>query len=681
MSAFGIDLGTTISSIGQADDSGRVTLFALRDGSPRLRSVVTIDTDGEIKVGEEAQRLAPLDPDRSFAFFKRSMGTSWEVTEAGRTWTAPQLSAEVLKALAEDAALACGRRPTQAVVTIPAYFGDDARRATQEAAALADLEVLALLHEPTAACLAHRPERDRTRTILVYDLGGGTFDVSVVRFGRDGDEVLATAGDDRLGGKDWDDVLVDLVAERLFDTIGVDARDDLSVTAELQERAREAKHALSRMPRTSITLHVGGRAQRVEITQEEFEGLASPLFARTEALVERVLADVGAHATLDEVLLVGGSSRMPRCRAALERTTGLPARSGVDPDAAVAHGAAIAARAASAAPRPGLPGLPPPRQVRDVTAHALGFVVLSSDGSRYVNEVMIARNAPIPALETKRQRLDVPRDGSGILDIHMLQGEATRPLDTNPLGRWTFERVPGHRRGHVEIDVSYAYDEQGIVHVSAAVNGGALDPPAIDRDDRDLRWTDEDPATHAVPELAVALVIDVSGSMSGGKLSEAQDACCGFVDVLEEAGVGDHVALVAFGSSAALLAAVGTAPAQVRRAARGLGIQGSTNLAEGLRVGWGAIGEGGGRRVLVVLTDGHPDSAGAAMSQRETIVRGEGEIIARGVQGADQGFLRQLATGGGELLGAGELVSSFRGIAQQLAGAGAGARTALGRVR
>ncbi len=471
MIAVGIDLGTTISSIGQADDGGHVTLFPLRDGSPRLRSVVTIDEGGEIKVGEEAQRLAPLDPDSSFSFFKRSMGTTWKVTAGDRTWTAPQLSAEVLRALADDAALAVGERPRRAVVTIPAYFGDDARRATQEAAALADLEVLALLHEPTAACLAHRSRGDGTSTVLVYDLGGGTFDVSVVRFGAGCDEVLATAGDDRLGGKDWDDVLVDLVADRVYETLGADARDDLSVLAELQERAREAKHALSRMPRTAVTVHAAGRAHRVEVTRDEFEGLAGGLFARTEELVERVLVDVGGRAVLDEVLLVGGSSRMPRCRTALERTTGLTPRTGVDPDAAVAHGAAIAASEAVTPARSGVGGLAIARKVRDVTAHALGFVVVSSEGSRYVNEVMIQRNAPIPAAETKRQRLAVPRGGSGLLDVYMLQGEALRPLDTNPLGRWTFERVPGHRSGHVDIDVSYAYDEHGVVHVSAAVGG------------------------------------------------------------------------------------------------------------------------------------------------------------------------------------------------------------------
>jgi len=678
MTAFGIDLGTTISSIGRADEAGRVTLFSLRDGSPRLRSVVTIDETGDIKVGEEAQRLAPLDPDSSFSLFKRSMGSAWSVSAGDRTWSAPELSAEVLKALAADTADACGERPRQAVITIPAYFGDDARRATLEAAALADLEVLALLHEPTAACLAYRSDGKRASTMLVYDLGGGTFDVSVVRFGGDGDEVLATAGDDHLGGKDWDDVLVDLVAERVEATLGADVRDDLSVMAELQERARDAKHVLSRMPRTALTLHAAGRAHRVEVTQQEFESLAAGLFARTEELVARVLDDIGGPGALDEVLLVGGSSRMPRCRSALENTTGLTPRVGVDPDAAVAHGAALAANDVAAA-RGSAAGMRIVRKVRDVTAHALGFVVLSSDGSRYVNEIMIRRNAPIPATETKRHRLAVPRGDAGQLDVHMLQGEAQRPLDTNPLGRWTFERVPGDRRGHVDVDVSYMYDEHGVVHVSASVGGTSLDAPTIDRDDRDLRWTDEDPAAHATPELAVALVIDVSYSMEGAKLAEAKDACCGFVDVLEDAGAGDHVALIAFGTRGRMLSPLGTRPDDVRRAARRLGPESYTNLASGLKVAWRALRGASGRRVLVVLTDGEPDDRKAALAERSSIVRDEGEIIARGVQGADQQFLNELATGGGELLDAGELVSSFRGIAQQLAG---GARAGMmGRSR
>ncbi len=681
MTAVGIDLGTTISSIGLAGDRANVTLARLRDGSPRLRSVVAVEPDGRIVVGDEAQSLAPLDPDNAFAFFKRRMGTTWEVPGGGRRWTAPQLSAEVLKALLADAAADFGTRPTRAAVTIPAYFGDDARRATLEAGELAGLDVIALPHEPTAACLAYEPDRDRTTTQLVYDLGGGTFDVSVVRFTPTGAEVLATAGDDQLGGKNWDDVLVDLIADQVEEQTGFDVRDDVAAITDLLERARDAKHVLSSLQRTAVTLSVGGAMRRAELTRHQFEAVAAPLFRKTEALVEQVLDDVGGPSAIDAVLLVGGSSRMPQCRTAVVKTTGIEPRYGVDPDAAVAIGAALVARDHERPPRAraAVGHLASRNTVRDVTAHALGFVVIAADGSRYINEIMIKRNDPIPATETKRHRLSVGRGDAGVLDVYMLQGEAERPLDTNALGRWTFEGVLGDGKGRANVDVAYEYDTDGVVRVSASVAGRVLGSPRVDRDDRDLRWTDEDPASHSVPALAVGLVIDVSGSMSGGKLDEAKRACVGFIDVLEEAGCGDRIVLVPFGSSAAVASALGGSADQARKATQALGVAGSTNMAHGLEVAWAALAREPGRRVLVVLTDGSPNDRVTTLRQRDAVLRGDGEIIARGVQGADHRFLKQL-DGGSELLGSGELVSSFRGIAKQLARS-SGGHVGLGRRR
>lgn len=680
MTAVGIDLGTTISSIARMDQGGNASLACLRDGSPRLRSVVAVAAGEKITVGDEAQSMAALEPDSTFAFFKRRMGTPWQIPLGSRTWSAAQLSAEVLKAIVVDAEAEFGTRPTKAAVTIPAYFGDDARRATIEAGELAGLEVIALPHEPTAACLAYEPDASRTTTQLVYDLGGGTFDVSVVQFSPEGIEVLATAGDDQLGGKDWDDVLVDLIADQIEAQTGYDARDDSIATADLLERAREAKHALSALQRTAVTMQIDRGLHRVEVTREQFERVAAPLYAKTEALVERVIHDVGGRSAIDAVLLVGGSTRMPQCRVALLRSTGIEPRTGVDPDAAVVIGAARVARDHEEASRPQTAGLLTARRVvQDVTAHALGFVVLSPDGTRYVNEVMIERNARIPAKQTKRHELPVGRNDDGVLDVYMLQGEASRPIQTNGLGRWTFDGVPGNRKGKVDVDVAYEYDEDGVVRVSATVGGQQLGDPRIDRSDRDLRWTEEDPASHSTLDLAVALVIDVSGSMSGGKLQEAKAACLEFINVLDEAGVGDRIALVPFGSSAHLTAPLGGSPDGVRRAAQALSVTGSTNLQAGLSTAWGALGEAKGRRVLVVLTDGSPDNREAALAERDVIVKGDGEIIARGVSGADEGFLKKLDSGG-ELLGAGELAGSFRGIARQLAGHGAGAGL-LGRRR
>lgn len=663
----GIDLGTTLSLLGVVDEAGRTTLARTRDGGPRLRSVVHIAGDGSATVGEAAQRLAPLEPDNCFAFFKRWMGTEWRV-DAGPSSLGPEeLSGFVLDALREDAAAAIGLTPRRAVITIPAYFGDDARRATQRAGELAGLEVVALLHEPTAACMAVDKRDGAARTVLVYDLGGGTFDVSVVRFEGECAEVRATAGDHRLGGKDWDDALVQLVAEQIVSESGDDPRDDPAVLAELQERCREAKHTLSRLERAGVSIFAGGRTHRLEIERADFVAATTTLLARTEEIVAQVVDEIGGAGAIDDVLLVGGSTRMPGCRDVVVRVTGREPAGGVDPDEAVVAGAALVARTAAGADAAGTIA----RRMRDVTAHALGFVVVAADGSRYVNEVMISRNAPIPAVATKRHRLDVAPGGLGELHVHMLQGEAERPLDAEPLGRWSFADVPAGNAGRVDVDVTYRYDRDGVVHVAAAVGGRELAAPEIARDDRDLRWTDEDPARHGVPAVAVALVIDVSGSMEGAKLDQAMAACRGFVDEFEQAGMGDRVAVVTFGSDARVVARVGDEPAGVRRALASVACAGSTNMAAGLATGGEELHAQEGEHVVVLLTDGYPDNESAALAARTQLVERDVRIIARGVDGANEGFVRQLATGDGEMLDLAGLTRGFRGIAQQLARDGA----------
>ncbi|HWC09523.1 MAG TPA: Hsp70 family protein, partial [Solirubrobacterales bacterium] len=563
-----------------ADEAGRVSFARTRDGGPRLRSAVAFAATGPV-VGEAAVRLAAVEPDTSFAFFKRSMGSDWEV-EAGDRLLRPQdLSAEVLKALAEDAGETFGTVPRQALLTIPAYFGDDARRATQEAAELAGIEPLALSHEPTAACFANGAAT--SGTVLVYDLGGGTFDVSVVRHGEGGSEVLATLGDHRLGGKDWDDVMCELLVEGLDG--GHDPREDPALLAELQERAREAKHSLSRLPSTTVNVATPTGVERVEVERERFLARTAPLFAQTEEIVTRVLDDIGGQEKVDECLLVGGSTRMPPCAEIVERLSGRAPAGGVDPDEAVARGAAAAAAARTAAPGAlaasagGAPGAL--MRIRDVTAHALGFVVVSAAGDRYLNQVMIPRNAPIPASASKCHSLDV-RDAHGSLEVHMLQGGAERPLDNQPIGCWRFEGIAAAGRGPVAVDIAYEYDEDGIVQVSASADGRPLGEPAIDREDRDLRWTDEDPGSHRqAGELAVALVIDTSSSMAGPRLEEAKKALAGFVEVLDDAGLGDRIALIAFHSGAERAAGLGDGAERVRAAAQRLQAAGSTDMEAG----------------------------------------------------------------------------------------------------
>ncbi len=674
MSSIGIDLGTTISLLGVQREDGRVAVISTRDGGRRLRSVVHVATDGVTTVGEAAQRLAALDPDAVFAFFKRSMGKDWKVMSAGREWTPQDLSATILDALLEDAAGELGERPTRAVVTIPAYFGDAARRATLQAADSIGLEVITLLHEPTAACIASRAQIAGDRTILVYDLGGGTFDVSVVAFHGDRTEVLATAGDHRLGGKDWDELIVEIVADHLSGELDDDPRDDPFVLAELQERAREAKHALSRLERTAVTLHAGGRVHRVEIDRASFWARGQALFDRTAELIAKVLEDIGGPDLIDGVLLAGGSTRMPPCAEVLRSATGREPLAGIDADEAIVRGAAMLAATSlttQTTPRGNLAG-----GISDVTAHALGFVVVSADGSRYVNQVMITRNTTLPANATKRHQLHLgSTPEERVLSVYMLQGEAARPLDTEPLGAWAFSNIPGDARGTVEVDVSYSYNSDGVVEVSATLNGSPLPPPQIDRDDRDLAWTEGEPSRTVAADLVTVLTIDVSGSMTGSKLAEAKTACLGFIDELENAGVADRLAVVSFGSDARTILSLGGSPSVARRAVRALAAGGTTNLAAALRNAKTELSSQAGRRVVVVLTDGAPDDRAGALAARDRLVESEVDLIARGVAGADQEFLDALATGDGELVGEGGLDGSFRGIARQLLSTGAVSKT------
>lgn len=340
---------------------------------------------------------------------------------------------------------------------------------------------------------------------------------------------------------------------------------------------------------------------------------------------------------------------MPRCTTLLEEVTGLQARGGIDSDLAVARGAAIAATSYShggplsasagrgavagmgAGSEAAVPSLAM-SEVREVTPFALGFVVVSGDGSRYINEVMIERNSPIPTSRTKRLTLQLRGRAIPSLEIHMLQGGAPRPLDTQPLGSWTFEDIgaPHGGKSSVAVQVSYEYDGDGVAAVSARVEGKMLSPPVIDRADRDLRWTEEDPSARSTKSVAAALVIDTSGSMAGEKLTEAQRALAGFIDVLEEAGVGEQIALITFSNGASVNGGIGSSPTRLREGLALLSATGGTDMAAGIAAAGHELPEGLDRRFVVILTDGIPNDPSAAMAERNRLVREEISILARG---------------------------------------------------
>jgi molecular chaperone DnaK (HSP70) len=652
-------------------DTG-VRVFPAGSDQRGIPSVVLIDDSG-ILVGDEAKHSAVLYPDRTFAFFKRDMGVAETArTVDGQPWSPTQLSAEVLRALVGHVQRHDGELPGQCVITVPAYFGDAARRATIEAGERAGLEVLELIHEPTAAALAFGFERASAgaRTVLVYDLGGGTFDVSLVRIGDGEMEVIATDGDHELGGKDWDDVLIGIVADRFNERHGIDPRWDSGATADLRERCEGAKRSLSKMPQTSIAVVADGVSDRIPVTRTDFEEMTAALLGRTETLLQQVLADASVDwDAIAATVLVGGSTRMPACGELIARVSGRAGTRGIDPDTAVVHGAAmVAARARAgiaiatenrdAAVRQQLPKL------KDITAHALGFVVINDAGDRYVNEVMIRRNAALPSLVTKLKRLE---QGIEELDIYVLQGHQERPLATESLGRFRFRAVPGAER-HRDVEITFMYDSDGIVRVQATACGQTLGAPDHNPADCDLSWTDEDPRDLAHSLLDAALLIDCSGSMSGRRIDEAKESCADFARLVGDL-PGARVGLVSFASGARIEAPLSEAPGPVVAAARRLSVYGGTDLSAGLEAAPKLFDRDDGRRVIVVVTDGEPNSTDSARAAAAACHAAGIEIVTVGVSGADMAFLGSISTADKDSIFTDDMKGTLRAIARSLTGA------------
>ncbi len=416
MSTFvGIDLGTTNSVVAHRNAYGRPEVIANRDGQNITPSVIYFGTEPPA-VGQEAKELARLGDSEIASFFKPHMGSAlFQLQFHGRTYSATDLSALVLARLKSDAETALGQAVDRAVITVPAYFGDAQRKATIEAGNAAGFDVLRIINEPTAATLAYGLNKTglADETVLIYDLGGGTFDVTIARITPDDIAVLATAGDHDLGGKNWDDRIATFLAEQFAADTGFDPLDDPVALNEVLVRSEQAKWTLSERSSARVTLQLGTQRKSFELSRAEFEAMTYPLMDRTRRLTEEALGEAGlSWRSLDGVLLVGGSTRMPMVRSYVTEMSGKPPRTGVNVDEVVALGAAVQAATlvgepiGDALPRftlaagGGAPRIAEPRttarKVTDVMSHSLGTIAVSPDGSSYVNDVLIRRNIPIP---------------------------------------------------------------------------------------------------------------------------------------------------------------------------------------------------------------------------------------------------------------------------------------------
>ena len=455
---IGIDLGTTNSCVAVIE-GGEPVVIANVEGNRTTPSVVGFSKTGERLVGQVAKRQAVANPDRTIASIKRQMGTDYKVTIDDKKYTPQEISAMILSKLKADAESYLGDKVTEAVITVPAYFTDSQRQATKDAGKIAGLEVKRIINEPTAAALAYGIDKENDQKVMVYDLGGGTFDVSIIEMGEGVQEVLATAGNNNLGGDDFDQRIIDWLAAEFKKENGIDLKGDKMAMQRLKEAAEKAKIELSGVTSSAINLpfitmtEAGPLHLDTTLTRAKFNELTADLVEATMGPVRQAISDSGLKTSeIDKVLMVGGSSRIPAVQDAVKSYTGKEPFKGINPDECVAIGAALQAGVLGG----DVKGL----LLLDVTPLSLGIETLGS-----VCTKIIERNTTIPT--KKSQIFSTAADNQTSVEIHVLQGEREFAKDNKTLGMFHLDGILPARRGTPQIEVTFDIDANGIVHVSA----------------------------------------------------------------------------------------------------------------------------------------------------------------------------------------------------------------------
>ena len=481
--AVGIDLGTT-NSVVAVLEGGEPSVIANAEGNRTTPSIVAFKSE-EVLVGELAKRQAITNPDNTVRSIKRHIGTNWKEKFEDKEYTPQEISARILQKLKRDAEAYLGDDVTEAVITVPAYFNDAERQATKEAGQIAGLNVLRIINEPTAASLAYGLENNEDQKILVFDLGGGTFDVSILEISEGVFEVKSTSGDSKLGGDDWDQRVMDWLIDKFKSSTGIDLSKDKMAVQRIQEGAEKAKIELSSTSETEINLpfitanDAGPQHLLEKLSRSEFEKITADLVERTKAPVENALSDAGMkYSDIDHIILVGGSTRMPSVQQLVKSLTGKDPHKGVNPDEVVASGAAIQAGV--------LKG-----DVKDVLLLDVTPLTLGVETKGGIMTKMIERNTTIP---TKRSEVfSTAENNQTQVEIHILQGEREMASGNKSLGRFTLTDIPAAMAGTPQIEVTFDIDANGIVNVNAkdlgtgkeqaiTITGGtALEEDEIDR--------------------------------------------------------------------------------------------------------------------------------------------------------------------------------------------------------
>ena len=548
----GIDLGTTFSAVACINPTnGKAEIVKNATGEAITPSVVAILEDGKVLHGIAAKELREEGYVNTASFFKRSMGDpNYLLPLCGRGYSATELSSLLLQGLVREAEATSGQKIDGAVITCPAYFRNREREATIEAGKRAGINVLSLLPEPTAAAFAYGlNQKSGESTVLIYDLGGGTFDVTIAEINEDEIKILGSDGNHSLGGKDWDESISRWIADKFEEEFGIDILESQEQIAILTGIAENAKKRLTSADVADAVVYYKGKKGKYQLSIQEFNDITRYMLGETESIINRLFNSIKVGSSIltwgniNGVILVGGSTRMRMVHDYIVKMTGQEPLSGVNVDEAVALGAAIRANQTSDGKRRmSLSGVKAEqtqkmiggKKITDVTAHALGMISVSIDGEKYVNDILIDKNSPLPCEKTIQRQLRVGKKRENELEVYVLQGSDPNPLNCDVTGKYTFTGICFVENGQAILDITYKYNENGIIEVSARqVDNQRILKVLKNPEIGDISWAGRSPKDNvsSIPvEGEIFLIADLSGSMEGKPLAEAKRAMSKFVD-------------------------------------------------------------------------------------------------------------------------------------------------------